>query len=84
MRFPAARETFETETEPAEMKKKTAKTTSSAAAEAEMEPTEESAELEPIDWKEVCASAENFVREHPAAAVVIAASVGFVVGRMFR
>lgn len=84
MRFPAARDIIKPETDLPTMKKKTARTTSPAAAEAEMEPTEESAEIEPIDWKEVCASAETFVREHPAAAVVIAASVGFVVGRMFR
>lgn len=72
------------------MKKKTASSTAPAAAPAAAtgEPPANGpvgpAALEPIDWKEVCSNAETFVREHPAAAVVIAASVGFVVGRMFR
>lgn len=71
------------------MKKKTASSTASAAAAtaAPDEPRDSgpvATALEPIVWKEVCSNAETFVRTHPAAAVVIAASVGFVVGRMFR
>ncbi len=69
------------------MKKKSDQPIASASAgqgESEAILPDESASLEPIDWKQVCKDAETFVREHPAAAVVIAASVGFVVGRMFR